>query len=304
VSRRIAASVIAAVALASGCGRAGLERTADAAYSGGRFAEAYAAYAPLAKDEGGDLWLKAAAAARGAGRRDLAAAALESFGNTSPAHRAEAADGLEQVMAGADQARDPDGLRIALAAYQRLAPDRPVGRWVLALLRLAPIAPGEAIDWLPAALAAAPGRTEFDTLLLRYGAALEEAGNCGEALAAYESVIRRRADSARRWAATRGVARCGLALGATALRSDDAIAADRWFTRVAAVDPASGAGRRALVGLGDARLVQGDTIAAVIAWQRAADAGRRGDSIGVMAARRIRAAAGTNRAGDTTRVRE
>jgi tetratricopeptide (TPR) repeat protein len=175
---------------------------------------------------------------------------------------------------------------------------------VLAAIRLAPIASDEAVDWLPAALAAAGSRTQFDTLLLRYGAALEEAGNCGEALGAYESVIRRRADSARRSAATRGVARCGLALGATALRSSDAIAADRWFTRVAAVDPGSGAGRRALIGLGDARVAQGDTIAAVIAWQRAADAGRSGDSIGVMAARRIRAAAGTNRAGDTTRVRE
>ena len=277
---------------------------ADSAYASGRFDEAYAAYASLAQGGGGQLWLKAAAAANGAGRRDLAVAALESFASTSPARRAQAADGLEQVMASAEQARDASGVRAGLAAYRRLAPSRPVGRWVLAVIRLAPIASDEAVDWLPAALAAAGSRTEFDTLLLRYGAALEEAGNCGEALGAYESVIRRRADSARRSAATRGVARCGLALGATALRSNDAIAADRWFTRVAAVDPGSGAGRRALIGLGDARVAQGDTIAAVIAWQRAADAGRSGDSIGVMAARRIRAAAGTNRAGDTTRVRE
>ena len=298
------ASLAIVVALASGCSRTGLERSADGAYANGRFAEAYAAYMAIAGDAGGDIWLKTSAAARGAGRPDLAVAALESFAGSSPARRAEAADGIEQIMLAAELSRDATALRIGLAAYQRLAPGRPVGRQVLALMRVAPIAPDEAVGWLPAALAGAPGRTVFDTLLLRYAAALEDAGSCGEALAAYESVIRRRADSARRSAATRGVARCGLALGATAMRSGDAIAADRWFTRVADADPRSSAGRRALIGLGDARVAQGDTIAAVIAWQRAADAGRSGDSIGVMAARRVRAAAGTNRAGDTTRVRE
>ena len=304
MKRSAPASLALVVALAAGCTGTGLERAADDAYAAGRYTEAYAVYAAIGKEAGGDAWLKAAAAARGAKRFDLAVAALESFARSLPARRAEAADGVEQVMLAAEASRDPGGLRVALAAYGRLAPERPIGRYVLALLHLAPIAPDEAVDWLPAALAVAPARTVFDTLLLQYAAALEDAGNCGEALAAYESVLRRRADSARRSAATRGVARCGLALGAASLRAGDAMAADRWFTRVASADPASPAARRALVGLGDARVVQGDTIAAVIAWQRAADLGRAGDSIGVIARRRVRAAANTNRAGDTTRTRE
>jgi hypothetical protein len=79
---------------------------------------------------------------------------------------------------------------------------------------------------------------------------------------------------------------------------------DRWFALAARLDPGSAAGQRALIGVGDARIAVGDTIAAVIVWQRLADGADTADSIGLMAAARIRALGVTDTAGDSSRMRE
>lgn len=76
--------------------------------------------------------------------------------------------------------------------------------------------------------------------------------------------------------------------------------AERWLV-IAAADSGSPVGRRALLPLGDARLAQGDPIAAAIVWQRALRADD-GDSIGSEAARRIRALGVTDTVGDSARM--
>jgi hypothetical protein len=71
----------------------------------------------------------------------------------------------------------------------------------------------------------------------------------------------------------------------------------------ARLDSGSATGRRALVGMGDARVAVGDTIAAVIVWQRLADE-PGADSISQLAAARLRALGVTDTAGDSARTRE
>ena len=86
------------------------------------------------------------------------------------------------------------------------------------------------------------------------------------------------------------LATCGLSLGLTALgagRVDDAAA---WFTQAVRADSTSWTGRRALIGLGDARVGQGDILAAAIAFQSVVDT-RTGpaDSLARIAEERLRA---------------
>jgi predicted negative regulator of RcsB-dependent stress response len=68
------------------------------------------------------------------------------------------------------------------------------------------------------------------------------------------------------------------------------------------VDSVSWVGRRALIALGDARVGQGDILAAAIAYQSAADAGAT-DSLGRLARQRLNALGGGGAAADTSRRR-
>jgi hypothetical protein len=60
----------------------------------------------------------------------------------------------------------------------------------------------------------------------------------------------------------------------------------QWFGRAVAVDSLSESGRRALIGIGDARLAQGDLLGATIAFQDAMKSGAS-DSIAAMASTRL-----------------
>lgn len=300
-----------------GC-RADGERAGDEAYVAGEYANAYAAYAAAARDGAGEIWAKAAAAAGKAGLRDSAVAAYSMLAAAEPTRRAEAADGLDELARAAERANDVPTLRRALAALRELAPERPMGRYAFALLSRASLAPEEAVQLLPGALAAAPSGATFDSLLLRYGSALAETGKCGDGIAAFRGVLRRSADTARKGGANRSLADCALELGTQALAAGRPIDGDRWFTIAARTDSTSATGRRALLGVGDARVAQGDTIAAMIVWQRLADrslppgkggAGSRrpeeaGDSISMVAAARVRAYSVTDTAGDSARTGE
>ena len=302
-----AVGVVGLGLLIGGC-EPGAERAGDEAYLAGRYADAYAAYVTAAGDDGeGEVWIKAGAAAAKAGMRDSAVAAYLRAAATDPERRQEAADALEELARTAERAGELETLRRAAVALWETAPERPIGRYTTVLLSRAAPEPGEAADLLPDALAAAPAGAAFDSLLLKYGKALAATGQCDAAVAAFRGVLRRSADTARRAESGIALARCALTLGDSALAAGHAVDADRWYTVAAQVDSASTEGRRALIGIGDARVAQGDTIAAMIVWGRA---GRRnggkaaGDSIAALAEARIRAFAGTDTAGDSGRMGE
>jgi hypothetical protein len=100
-------------------------------------------------------------------------------------------------------------------------------------------------------------------------------------------VVRRAQDSALRAAGREGAAGCALALGArAAARGRDADAA-LWFAEAARADSASDTGRRALLAYGDVRVVQGDTLAAALAFQAVAADSTAPDSVARMARVRL-----------------
>jgi hypothetical protein len=81
---------------------------------------------------------------------------------------------------------------------------------------------------------------------------------------------------------------CELVIGLRALSSEHPAEAEGWLDRVARRDPLGAVGRRAMVGVGDARLAQGDIPAATLAWQTVAAAPVAPDSITVLALERLR----------------
>jgi hypothetical protein len=83
-----------------------------------------------------------------------------------------------------------------------------------------------------------------------------------------------------------GLGTCGVQLGLEALLLERPEVAHQWFARVVAVDSSSERGRRALVGLGDTRVEQGDVLAAAIAYQAAMRHGAS-DSIIAIASERL-----------------
>jgi hypothetical protein len=83
-----------------------------------------------------------------------------------------------------------------------------------------------------------------------------------------------------------GLATCALNLGLAALGHGHPADAEQWLVQAVRVDSVSWTGRRALIALGDARVGQGDILAAAIAYQSAADAGTA-DSLGRIARERL-----------------
>jgi hypothetical protein len=114
--------------------------------------------------------------------------------------------------------------------------------------------------------------------------------------------MRRSTNAGMRDSAGTGYATCALRLGIAALDSNAVISADRWFARASRGDPAGWTGRRALLGLGDARVKQGDPIAAAIAWQRAITLGTPDDTLSKLARNRLATLSPADSAGDTRPV--
>lgn len=289
-----------ALLLLLACQVKGSEREADAAYAARRYAEAYAGYVRLAADAEAGVWAKAGAAAMAAGLLDSAAAAYARLAAEDPTRRPEALEGLDRTGRLAVRMDNRPALRRVILAIRQIDADRPIGRLALPLLRAGALPDAEAVELLPAALAAAPDPDAFDELLLAYAEALDRTGDCVGAAEAYRGFLRRSAHSAARPGVREKLARCALTAGVAALGEQRALDAERWLL-VAAADSASPIGRMALLALGDARLAQGDPIAAAIVWQRALRA-EDADSIGREAARRIRALGVTDTVGDTARM--
>ena len=74
-------------------------------------------------------------------------------------------------------------------------------------------------------------------------------------------------NSSLRADARSGAADCALSLGQRSLSDGRDADAALWFAEAARMDSTSATGRRALFAYGDTRLVQGDTLAAALAYQ-------------------------------------
>jgi hypothetical protein len=76
-----------------------------------------------------------------------------------------------------------------------------------------------------------------------------------------------------------GLVACAGLLGQDALAARQANVAEKWFDLVLGVETDGPVGWRAQLGLGDARLMQGDALGAAVAWQAVLSAAGVPDSL-------------------------
>jgi len=288
---RLTASLSAGLlALLTGCGDAGgHERKGDQAYGESRFGQALAEYQlVLAEDPDARVWAKAGAAALHTGNLEVASDAYLRLAAEDPTRAAEAAEGLDAVARAAERAGDAKRLQAAVVGMGAIAPDRSIGRYALELIRRPGAEATDLVGVLPGAIAVAPDAETVDSLLAVYAGAVRETSGCGQALPAYQAALRRTKLATLRTRAEEGVAACSLMLGLQSESAGQPKEAALWFAAAIRVDSNTIVGRRALVGYGDARLRQGDPIAAALAYQAVVSDEVQSDSIHQMAIDRLR----------------
>lgn len=300
---RPALALLLATAGLGACGGEDAERQADQAYADGRPQEALAAYRDIAGATGGGrIWAKIAAAALRSERLAEATDAYLHLAGEDPTRVREAAAGLQAVARAAERREDRSALQSAVLGLQTLVPEAVPGRYALVLAQRPDVEPDELVLLLPGAIAAAGEQTVVDSLLLRYGRALQVTAGCGQALLQYRAVLRRARDSSLLAQARTSTADCAFGLGRRAQsagRDDDAAL---WYAEAARADTAAELGRQALVAFGDIRLRQGDTLAAALAYQAVVSASPPPpDPIGRAAADRLAGIGLTSSTGDTAR---
>jgi len=245
------------------------ERLGDRAYRDGRFADAVAEYRAAVKSHPvARLWAKLGSAALHQGDLGTAITAFTSLVAADPERAAEAAAGLERVAHLAERGGAAEVVHLAAAvrALRSVAPGRPLGHFALA--ETSGLPPAEVLGALPSALASAGEGRSVDSLLVAYAGAQRVTTACDAAARTFQTVLRRSRDPGLRSSAGVGIAACALRLGLDALAADQAADAERWFEAAMRASLASPAGWRAAIGLGDARLGQGDVLGAAMAYQR------------------------------------
>lgn len=263
------------------------ERLGDGAYALGEYGTALEEYRAAARrDDNARVWAKLGAAAYKSGDSREAVEAYSRLAAADPTRATEAARGLEQVTRAAEREQNPALLREAVEALRRLEPERVSAQQTVLLVRGGQLEPTEAAGIGPLALAAAGDAATVDQMLLMYAGALQQTTACAEAADVFLAALRRSRDPGVRERASQGVGICGLQLGQEALLVGEPILAAQWFQRVAAVDSTTDRGRVALLGIGDARVAQGDILGGAIAYQDAMRAGAS-DSIIAMAESRL-----------------
>jgi len=282
-------ALIACLALGAGCGGGDGERRADEAYARGQYGEALAIYRDLsAAGSEPRVLAKIGASALHAGQLGEATDAYLKLAGEDPTRGREAAAGLEGVVLAAERSGEGAALQEAVLGLQTIAPDAVPGRFALVLAQKPDAEPEELVSLLPGAIAAADDQGSVDSLLFRYGRALEATAGCGQALLQYRAVARRAQDSTLRSRARARTGDCAFNQGLRAQKAGRQEDAVLWFAEASRVDSSSVTGRRALVSLGDLRLFQGDTLAAALAFQTAVSASTSGrDSIGEVARIRL-----------------
>ncbi|HET7599222.1 MAG TPA: hypothetical protein VFK09_02965 [Gemmatimonadales bacterium] len=292
--------VLAAIAIAACSPGDSPETLGDRAYGAGRFDVALGEYQRAAGAHGGGrVWGKVGAAALHAGAFRVAADAYRRLASEDPTRADEAAEGLDAAARGAEHAGDLDALHEAVLGLRAVAPARPITRYALALATRSAVSGREAMSLIPAALAAAPDPATFDSLLVAYGETLQAAGAFDQAAPTFRAALRRSRDTGVRARAGTGLAASALRLGLAALSAGRADAAAYWLGQAVQVDSTSWTGRRALIGLGDARVGQGDILGAAIAFQTAVGSGGARDSLARVATDRLRRLGAPMPAGDT-----
>jgi tetratricopeptide (TPR) repeat protein len=282
--------LLAAALLAASCTGAGdRERLGDEAYGQAHYAEALDQYTSvLGSNPDPRVYAKAGAAALHGGELRKASDAYIRLAAEDPTRAQEAAEGLETVARAADRKADTGSLQHALSGLQAIAPERLTGRYAVLLAARPGVDGAELVALLPGAIAAAPEGGTVDSLLTLYGSALRVTSGCGQALLQFRAVLRRSADSSMRAKARSGVAGCAFTLGERADSQGKLLDAALWFAEAARADSVSPVGRRASLRAAEARLAQGDTIAAALTFQSVVSAGTA-DSAGQVAIARLRA---------------
>jgi hypothetical protein len=263
-------SAVLAALVSGACNSAAAdhERLGDRAYREGRYSDAVAEYKASQKSGAQTrVWAKLGGAALHDHALAVAIQAFSALETADPSRSAEAAAGLERVAHLAERGGTGDLLNLAGAvrAIRTVAPGRPLGRFALAPASGLPAQ--EALGALPAALASASDGRSVDSLLVALGNAQRVTTACETATRTMQTVLRRTRDPGLRTAASEGVGACALRLGLDALAGEQAAAAERWFEAAIAATPGTPTGWRAQIGLGDARLGQGDVLGAAIAYQ-------------------------------------
>lgn len=218
-----------------------------------------------------------------------AAEAYRRLGETDPSRAGEAATGLERVARAAADAHDHLAGREALLGLQSIAPERPAGRIALTLAMSGRFTAGDALPLLPYALAGARSDATVDSLLHLYGNALRETTACEEAVRIYQTLLRRSGPGST---AAEGLAECAVRLGMDAEALGQPEIAERWFRSALKADSLTDLGRQALMGLGYARLSQGDTLSAAVVFRTAVERWGSADSLGQVASQRLNALSG------------
>jgi len=261
------------------------ERVGDEAWHEGRWADAMANY--RAAGDSPRLVAKLADAALQSGALSEAAAEWTKLGIDEPTRAGEAAAGLARVAERADHDGKQGALADAILGLRRIAPNWPVGRLASRSSPVPGMQPAQVADLVPALLAGATGRAMAEPLLLTLGQADRARGACEQAVPLLEGVLRRTTEDALRQGATGTLGWCELTLGLTALQAERTGDAERWLDRAAARDPQGAVGRRALVGFGDARARQGDSVSARAAWRMVANGAATPDSTTQLALLRL-----------------
>lgn len=261
------------------------ERAGDVAWHEGRWIDAIADY--RAAGDAPRLTAKVADAALQAGSLAESAAAWTKLALDEPTRAGEAAAGLARVASLAGHDAKQGALVVAIFGLRRVAPGWPVGRLAGGLGPVPGMPAGQVADLVPALLAATPGRVAADPLLFLLAQANRGRGACDAAVPLLEGVMRRTPTATLRDSAAVTLGWCELGLGLSALQAERAGDAEHWLERAAHRDPLGAVGRRALVGFGDARARQGDSVAARAAWRSVAAADGTPDSLTQLALLRL-----------------
>lgn len=275
----------------TGCGTTeSAELLGDVAYAEGRWSHAIAEWSRAG--ESPQLMAKRADASLAANRLSDAAEAWIAV-STDPARVGEAAAGLARTAHAAEKAGDEPALVKAIVGLRTVAPMWPLGRLALAV-ELSPDAlPEEVLVVVPAKLAAGASGMAADDLLLSLGR-MERARQRCHAAEPLLTALSARARPPVSTEAAGELAGCELTAGLAALAEGQLDVAFAAFERAAARDGVGVNGRRALIGLGDVHLLQGDAAAASLAWRAVASALVAEDSITALALERLRTALPTD----------
>ena len=279
----------AAVLLAlMACGPSGgPEGQGDQAYVEGRYQDALAVYAPLAATTPSpQLWAKIGATALRLGQLREATDAYRALAEAAPDRTDEAAEGLELVISAAERRQDESALEEAVAALRAVAPERPLGRHALNLMQVAsgPVT-----------------RLRFCRRARRRGGRAHRGfapASPGVCVWRGRGIAPRRCRCTRPRSGGRGArairrprrvwwsASSGWGQPSSPRRPDSA---EAWFRSAAGIDSTTPLGRSAMIGLGDARLRQGDLVGAAIAYQTVLSSGPRSDSLSMLAGAKLNA---------------